>query len=133
MKQQILIVDDEMPIRRLLEKMFCNDYEVFCAADGIEALEIIRKQNISLIISDQRMPRMCGVEMFEKIASTHPHITKILLSGYIEKDDLQYALENDLIYKFISKPWKVSELKTIVADVMEVCRNNRIEQTAPAI
>lgn len=118
--EKILIVDDEMPIRRLLEKMFCNDYEVLSATDGFEALEVVKTNKVSLIISDQRMPGMTGVELFEKIRLMYPRITRILLSGYIEKNDLQYALENDLIHKFISKPWSVKDLKTIVAEALEL-------------
>ena len=133
MKQQILIVDDEMPIRRLLEKMFCSEYEVFCAADAIAALEIIKMNDISLIISDQRMPGMTGVELFEKIRLMYPRTTRILLSGYIEKSDLENALESELIYKFIAKPWSVKELKMIVADVMQMRENSPAEQNLPII
>lgn len=124
--EQILIVDDEMPIRRLLGKMFCNEYEILSAVDGFEALEIVKTSKVSLIISDQRMPGMTGVELFEKIRLMYPRITRILLSGYIEKNDLQYALENDLIHKFISKPWSVKELKTIVAEALELQKSTQI-------
>lgn len=120
MKEQILIIDDEMPIRRLLEKMFCNDYEVMTAGDAFEALELIKKNNFSLIISDQRMPGMTGVELFEKTRLMYPQITRILLSGYIEKSDLQYAFENELIHQFVSKPWSVKELKAMVAEALEM-------------
>lgn len=132
MKHRILIVDDELPIRRLLEKMFCKDYEVFCAADALEAIEIVKAQDISLIISDQRMPKMSGVEFFEEITRTHPQITRILLSGYIEKGDLQYAFENELIYKFVAKPWSLKELKIIVADALQICERNNIGQSVLA-
>lgn len=124
--EQILIVDDEMPIRRLLEKMFCNEYAVLCAADAFEALEIVKTNKVSLIISDQRMPGMTGVELSEKIRLLYPRITRILLSGYIEKNDLQHALETDLIYKFVSKPWSVTELKTIVAEALELQKSIQV-------
>lgn len=128
MKRQILIVDDEMPIRRLLEKMFCNEYAVLCAADAFEAMEIIKTNNISLIISDQRMPGMTGVELLTKVGVSHPHITRILLSGYIEKGDLEKAFENESIHFFISKPWSVKELKALVADALEAQKNVNAEQ-----
>jgi CheY-like chemotaxis protein len=131
--EQILIVDDEMPIRRLLEKMFCNEYEVLSAADGFEALEIVKMNKVSLIISDQRMPEMTGVELFEKVRLTYPRIRRILLSGYIEKSDLQYALENDLINKFVSKPWSVKELKQIVEESLELQTSPQIGQNSPLI
>jgi two-component system, NtrC family, response regulator HupR/HoxA len=118
MNNRILVVDDEMPIRRLLEKIFCREYEVFCAADAAEALEIVKTQPISLIISDQKMPGMSGLQMFEDIIVTHPQIIRILLSGYIEKSDLQSALENKLIHKFIAKPWNIKDLKTMVAETL---------------
>lgn len=119
MNRQILIVDDELPIRRLLEKMFSTEYDVLCAADAVEAMEIVKTNNISLIISDQRMPGMTGVEFFTKMRLMYPHITRILLSGYIEKSDLEYAFENELIHHFISKPWSVKEMKTLVAEALE--------------
>ena len=113
--------------------MFSNDYEVFCAADGLEALEIIQTQGICLIISDQRMPGMCGVEMFKTVVRTPPHILRILLSGYIEKSDLQYALENNLIHKFMSKPWTVNELKKIVAEALLTGKIIASEQFTAAV
>lgn len=133
MKEQILIIDDEVPIRRLLEKMFSNDYEVLVAADAFEALELLKKNNISLIISDQRMPGMTGVELFEKTRITYPHIIRILLSGYIEKSDLQHALENELIHHFVSKPWSVKELKIMVAEALEMKKDAQVEKNAPVI
>jgi CheY-like chemotaxis protein len=128
MNRRILIVDDEQPIRRLLEKMFCNEYQVLCAADAFEAMEMVKTNNVTLVISDQRMPGMTGVEFFTKIRLTHPHITRILLSGYIEKNDLEYAFENDLIHCFISKPWSVKELKEIVAEAVETQTITIVEQ-----
>lgn len=133
MKEQILIIDDEMPIRRLLEKMFSNDYEVLIAADAFEGLELLKKNNISLIISDQRMPGMTGVELFEKTRITYPQITRILLSGYIEKSDLQHALENELIHQFVSKPWSVKELKIMVAEALEMKKDVQVEENAPVM
>lgn len=128
MNRQILIVDDELPIRRLLEKMFSNEYEVLSAADAFEAMDIVKTNNVSLIISDQRMPGMTGVEFFTKMRLTYPHITRILLSGYIEKSDLEYAFENELIHHFISKPWSVKEMKTLVAEAFEEEKNAVVEQ-----
>jgi len=122
-----------MPIRRLLEKMFCTDYEVLTAADAFEALELLKKNNFSLIISDQRMPGMTGVELFEKTRLMYPQITRILLSGYIEKSDLQYAFENELIHQFVSKPWSVKELKTMVAEELELKKKVPIEENVTAI
>ena len=133
MKEQILIIDDELPIRRLLEKMFCNEYEVITAGDAFEGLEILKKNNISLIISDQRMPGMTGVELFEKTRLMFPQIIRILLSGYIEKSDLQHALENELIQQFVSKPWSVKELKTLVAEALEMKNNVEVEKNVPVM
>lgn len=133
MKEQILIVDDEMPIRRLLEKMFSNEYAVSTAADAFEAMEIIKTNNVSLIVSDQRMPGMTGVELFGKVRLSHPHITRILLSGYIEKNDLEKAFEDELIHFFISKPWSVKELKALVADALEDQKNGKIEQNMQTV
>ena len=133
MKQQILIVDDEAPIRRLLERIFSGEYKVFCTADAFEALEIVQSQKISLIISDHRMPQMSGIQMFEKIMMTHPQIPRVLLSGYVERDHLEHALEKELIHKFVSKPWNVNELKKIVADVLEIQRQNVAGNSAAAL
>lgn len=133
MKEQILIIDDEVPIRRLLEKMFCNEYDVITAGDAFEGLELIKKNNISLIISDQRMPGMTGVELFEKTRLMYPQISRILLSGYIEKSDLQHALENELIHQFVSKPWSVKELKTMVEETLELKKNVEVEENVAAL
>ena len=110
----LLIVDDEKEILRSLTLTFEDDYKVFTASSGVEALDILEKQNIALVIADQRMPEMTGVEFLEKVIQINPHIIRIILTGYTDTTALVQAINKGHIYQYITKPWERHELKIII-------------------
>jgi DNA-binding NtrC family response regulator len=115
----LLVVDDEKEILRSLTLTFMDDYEVFTASSGAEALEILKQQRIALVIADQRMPEMTGAELLEKVIQIDPHIVRIILTGYTDTASLVQAINKGHIYQYINKPWERQELRIIVKRALE--------------
>lgn len=118
-RYNLLIVDDEKDILRALNLTFEEDYEVFIAQSGAKALEILGKEDIALIIADQRMPEMTGVELLEKSITINPNIIRIILTGYTETAALIQAINKGQIYQYVTKPWDREELRIIVKRALE--------------
>jgi two-component system response regulator HupR/HoxA len=115
----LLIVDDEKDILRTLTLTFADDYEVFTASSGAEALGILEKQDIALIIADQRMPGMTGVELLERSIHIKPSMVRIILTGYTDTAALIDAINTGRIYQYITKPWDRQDLKVVVKRALE--------------
>ena len=114
MDYKILIVDDEPANLRLLERLFRRDYQIISAASGLEALELLKLHNIALIISDQRMPGMTGIEFLKQAAEMRPATVRIILTGYTDVNALVEAINSGVIYKYATKPWVNEDLKQTV-------------------
>jgi YesN/AraC family two-component response regulator len=94
MKGNLLIVDDEQEIREMLARHFTfEDYKVFHAADGQEALELLGTIKIDVVISDIVMPKMTGVEMLEVISQEYPMIRVIMMTGYVTQSHLLKCMQ----------------------------------------
>ncbi len=115
----LLIVDDEKDILRTLSLTFEEEYTVFTASSGVEALEILEKEEVALILADQRMPGMTGVELLERTIPNHPEIIRMILTGYTDTDALIQAINIGHIYRYITKPWDRRELKLTVKRALE--------------
>ena len=110
MKYKILVVDDESVNTRMLERVFRGEFDVVAAESGREALELLTVHDIALIVSDQRMPEMTGVEFLKRAAEMRPHSVRIILTGYTDANDLVEALNSNVVYKYITKPWINTDL-----------------------
>lgn len=119
MKNRILIVDDEPANLRLLERLFASEYEVKTAASGADALDLLRLYDAALIISDQRMPGMTGIEFLKKAAEMRPQTVRIILTGYTDVSDLVEAINSGVIYRYITKPWVNTDLMQSVTRGIE--------------
>ena len=127
-RHALLVVDDEKEILRSLTLTFEDDYEVFTASSGTEALETLQQQDIALIIADQRMPEMTGAELLAKTLQTNPHIIRIILTGYTDTASLVQAINQGQIYQYITKPWERQELRIVVKRALEnyeLCLTNQ--------
>jgi putative two-component system response regulator len=118
-RHKILVVDDEAPNLRLLQRVLGQEQEVLTAAGGAQALELLAQHEISLIISDQRMPEMTGVQLLEKSIALRPHAIKILLTGYTDVQALIDAINAGKVYKYIPKPWDPDDLRLTVKRALE--------------
>jgi response regulator RpfG family c-di-GMP phosphodiesterase/tRNA A-37 threonylcarbamoyl transferase component Bud32 len=115
-KARLLVVDDEERILTALKSLFRSRYHVFTTTDGNKALDFIRKYHMHVIISDQRMPVMVGVELLRRSREISPRSVRILLTGYSDLAAIVGSINDGEVYRFISKPWDNSELQTIVAE-----------------
>jgi putative two-component system response regulator len=116
---KILVIDDEPANLRLLRRVLGDDYEVFAAQSGPEGLEMLKTEDIALIITDQRMPGMSGVQVLEASQSIRPEAIKILLTGYTDIQALIDAINSGNVYKYIQKPWDAEDLKLTVKRAVE--------------
>lgn len=118
-KAKVLFVDDEERVVNLLRTIFRNDYDVHIATGGIQALEIIAKHNIDVIVSDQRMPSMLGTELLSLVRKRSPATMRILLTGYSDLTAIIGSVNEGEIFRFINKPWDNAEIRGIVAQAAE--------------
>ena len=119
-KKKILYVDDEEINLRIFKDSFRRDFEIRTAISGKKALEIIENEFVDIVITDQRMPGMTGVELLKEINEKYPKIPphRLIVSGYSQDNDIKEAFEKYKLMKFISKPWKYEELKTIINNAL---------------
>lgn len=116
----ILCVDDEPGILSSLKRdLRGEDYEVITAAGGEEALGLLRKDEVSLVLSDQRMPSMTGVELLQKVRELYPDTVRILLTGHIEVETAVAAINKGEVYRYLLKPWEKEELLMTVKQGIE--------------
>jgi response regulator RpfG family c-di-GMP phosphodiesterase len=119
MNYKIMIVDDEPANLRTLERLFRQDYQVVTAQSGAEALALLEQHDVALLISDQRMPAMTGVELMSKTVAIRPHMVKILLTGYTDVGALIDAINSGLVYRYLTKPWNNDDLRLTVKRALE--------------
>ena len=120
MKHTLMFIDDETDNLDALERVFRKKYNVIKCSSGPEALKILKEQDdISVIISDQRMPEMTGVEFLEKSMKTHPNCIRILLTGYTDLDSVIAAINSGQVYRYITKPWDTRDLQITVDQAVE--------------
>ena len=125
-KDSILIVDDQPEILNALERLLKSKYKIFRSDSGSEALNILKKKSVQVIVSDQRMPGMTGVEFLEKSIQIQPDAIKILITAYADINASISAVNKGQIFYYISKPWEDDELLIIVQRAFE--RHHLIEE-----
>jgi len=118
-EKSILIVDDQPEILNALERLLKNNYKIFRSDSGIEALDLLKKNQVQVIISDQRMPQMTGVEFLEKSIKIIPNAIKLMITAYADINASISAVNKGQIFYYISKPWEDDELLLIVQRAFE--------------
>lgn len=125
MKYKLLIVDDEMPNLRLLERLFSNDYQCLTASSGPEAIRLLEQHDVAIMITDQRMPAMTGIDLLKRTAQLRPHMVRILLTGYTDVEALVEAINCGLVYMYVTKPWNNDDLKLKISRACEHYESNK--------
>ncbi|MBI2470862.1 MAG: response regulator [Planctomycetes bacterium] len=116
----ILIVDDEENILNTLERLLEDEgYKLFFANSGNKGLEIIRREDIQLIISDHRMPGMDGLKFLNETKKISPDTIRVMLTGYADVETAIKAINEGEVYRFITKPWNNIELLNIIKQGVE--------------
>lgn len=118
---RILIVDDEEAILETLSFTFMDDYEVLTTSDPAAALSILEaNQPVAVIITDQRMPGMTGVELLRRVYERCPETVRIILTGFADTEATIKAINDGHIYGYVNKPWEPDELKAMVRRAAEL-------------
>ena len=116
-QRTLLLVDDEQHILSALRRLFRADgYTVLCASSGGQALELLATHAVDVILSDQRMPGMTGVEFLRRARALHPAAVRITLSGFTDLQSIIDAVNEGAVYKFLTKPWDDARLRAHVAE-----------------
>ncbi len=113
-KLTLLIVDDEPQILKMLARLFRSEFRVVTANGGQEGLDTFDVERPELILSDQRMAGMTGIEMLKTISEREPGTVRILLTGYSDIDAVIEAVNHKLLDRYVTKPWDNDELKEVV-------------------
>ena len=116
----VLFVDDEVNILKALQRLLRHEeMQVLCASRGPEALELLDKSSAQVVVTDQRMPDMCGVDLLSSVRDRHPEVIRMMLTGYAEVDVAVDAINRGEIYRLITKPWNDEELKTTLRQAFD--------------
>ncbi len=120
--RSVLLVDDEFEVLAVLEALLDEDWDVQTAQSGKEALEILRSdETINLVITDQRMPGMTGVELLQAVSESHPDLYRMVLTAYSDVEPIVGAINQGKVDQFILKPWDPEALRRLVLEGLNVC------------
>lgn len=130
-KATLLLVDDEERILRSLKMLFRSQYTVRTTTDGAQALKILQNEPVHVLISDQRMPRMTGVELLRNAKQISPNTMRLLLTGYADMNAIIGSVNDGEIFRYIGKPWDAQEIKSKVSQAAEIAlRLDAVSQKA---
>ncbi|NOZ02479.1 MAG: hybrid sensor histidine kinase/response regulator [Deltaproteobacteria bacterium] len=113
--RSLLLVDDDAPNLDVLSAVLDSDYQVFTAESGVEAIKVLDSHPIDVIITDQRMPEMTGVEFLERAGESHPDVAGIVLTAYTDTPAIIEAINRAGAFRFLTKPWDADTIKVTVA------------------
>jgi len=119
MKHSILCVDDEIDNVESLARLFRRKYNVLKTTSALDALELLKKNRVTVIISDQRMPNLTGVELLAESIKFHPNAIRILLTGFTDIDSVVAAINSGQIYRYVTKPWDPVDLTNAIDKAVE--------------
>jgi response regulator RpfG family c-di-GMP phosphodiesterase/tRNA A-37 threonylcarbamoyl transferase component Bud32 len=121
-KPRVLFVDDEERILNALQALFRDDYHVFTAESGALALELVSKFRIPVVVSDQRMPGMTGVELLRRVRELNPTAVRLLLTGYSDLAAIVGSINEGEVFRFLKKPWDAEEIRTAIAEAVAAAK-----------
>ncbi len=115
----LLFVDDEQDVLEILSKMFERRFNVMTAACAQDALAVLRSQHVDLLVTDQKMPEMTGIQLVAAARAEGIDVPAVLLTAYTDPDDLIAAINQGQVYRYITKPWDVNDLLITVKNAVE--------------
>lgn len=125
MERTILYVDDDAANLTVLQAACADEFDVITAESAEVALEIMRQHEISVLLVDQRMPGMTGVELFEATREHHPDTVRILITAYSDLTDAINAINRGQVRGYLRKPWEPEQLKATLREALEVYETRR--------
>ena len=118
-RPSILVIDDEAHVVESIQELLRLDYRVLGATRASEAIGILGQQPVDVVMTDQRMPGMSGVELLHQVRVTHPDAMRLLFTGYADIRAVIDAINRGNVYRYITKPWDPDELQAVVRDAVE--------------
>lgn len=119
-KINVLYVDDEVENLNAFKAAYRRKYNIFLAESAVKGRKILDENEIEIILTDQRMPEMTGVDFLASIIDVYPEPIRMLITGYADLNAVVDAVNKGHIYKYISKPWNNDHLKTVIDQAYEV-------------
>lgn len=121
-KINVLYVDDEIDNLNTFKAVFRRDFEVFIAESANEGMKIIenKENDIHIVLTDQRMPEVTGIEFLASLVKDFPEIMRVLVTGYADLATVIDAINKGEVYRYVSKPWDNVELKNLILQAFEV-------------
>lgn len=116
----LLFVDDELDVLEVVRRLFEKRHEVICVGSAAEALEVLEGREVDLLITDQRMPEMTGIDLIQKARAQGHDLTAILLTAFSNPAELIAAINQGQVYRYIGKPFDLNELLLTVTQALEV-------------
>jgi DNA-binding NtrC family response regulator len=116
----VLYVDDEINNLNSFKAAFRRDFDIYTAQSAREGRKILDANEIGVIITDQRMPGMTGIEFLESILAVYPDTIRILLTGFSDMNAVMDAINRGQVYKYLVKPWQNDELKLYIQNALEI-------------
>jgi response regulator RpfG family c-di-GMP phosphodiesterase len=115
-KHTLLVIDDEMDVCDSVHDLLRRAYSVLKARSAEEGLKLMQEHEVHIIMTDQRMPKVSGVELLTSVLQGQPHAVRMLFTGYADLDSIIQAINQGHIFKFLKKPWEPRELEEAVAE-----------------
>jgi len=115
-KHTLLVIDDEADVCDSVHDLLRRDFRVLKARSGEEVLKLLKENEVHIVMTDQRMPRVSGVELLANAMRGHPQAVRMLFTGYADLESLIQAINQGHVYKFLKKPWEPAELEQAVND-----------------
>ena len=111
---RVLYLDDEEATLFSFKAAFRREFELHPCLEPHQAVRLLDEHDFHVVLSDQRMPRISGVEFFELIMPDHPDVSRVLVTGYADTDAVVDAINKGQVYRFVSKPWNEEELRNVI-------------------
>ncbi len=116
----VLYIDDEINNLNSFKAAFRRDFNIYVAQSAKEGRRILDENEIGVIITDQRMPVMTGIEFLESILNIYPDTIRILLTGFSDMNAVMDAINRGQVYKYLVKPWQNDELRLYIQNALEL-------------
>jgi serine/threonine protein kinase/CheY-like chemotaxis protein len=118
-KHTILVIDDEPDLIQSVQEMLRLDYQVLGATRAVDGLRILEREPVQIVMTDQRMPEMSGVEFLKILRESYPDVTRLLFTAYADIEAVTDAINQGNVYRYISKPWEPHELLQVLRQAVE--------------
>jgi len=124
----LLIIDDEPDVCESVYDLLRREFRVLKAHSADEGYRIMQEEEVHIVMSDQRMPQITGIELLMKLKARHPHAIRMLFTGYADLESIIAAINHGHIYQFLKKPWEPEELVAAVRQA--ALEHDRLETMA---